>query len=52
MLTVVATDGCDVQPRMYESIIINPGERYDFIITTNQKNGDYWIRADGIDGVC
>ena len=49
MLTVVATDGFEVHPRVYQSVIINPGERYDFIITANQTNGSYWIRADGMD---
>ena len=51
MLTVVATDGFDVQPRVYQSVVINPGERYDFIIKADQTDGSYWIRADGMD-VC
>lgn len=28
-----------------QSFIINPGERYDFVITANQKIDNYWIRA-------
>lgn len=49
ILTVVASDGFEVEARNFESIIINPGERFDFIITANQTVGDYWIRADGMD---
>ena len=48
MLQAVASDGYDFQPRNFESIIINPGERFDFIITANQTVGDYWIRADSM----
>ena len=28
-----------------ESLIINPGERYDVIITASQSVDSYWIRA-------
>ncbi|CAL1527059.1 unnamed protein product [Lymnaea stagnalis] len=44
-LTLVASDGYDLQPVVVESIIINPGERYDFFITTNQSVRNYWVRA-------
>jgi len=49
VLTVVSSDGFEVQPREFESLIINPGERYDFIITANQPATDYWIRVDGME---
>ena len=48
-LTIVSSDGYDVKPREFESFIINPGERYDFIITANQTIGNYWIRADTLE---
>jgi len=40
-----------VEPTPVESVIINPGERYDFIITANQSVGNYWIRVDSME-VC
>ncbi|XP_069141618.1 uncharacterized protein [Argopecten irradians] len=48
-LTIVASDGYDVKPVDAESFIINPGERYDFIITANQTVGNYWIRAETLE---
>jgi L-ascorbate oxidase len=30
------------------SLIISAGERYDFIITTNQAISSYWIRLHGL----
>ena len=44
-LTVVASDGYDVEDAIVESLIINPGERFDFLITANQSIGNYWLRA-------
>ncbi|XP_066921710.1 uncharacterized protein [Clytia hemisphaerica] len=46
MLSIVATDGYEVEPVPVESLIINPGERYDFILTANQTVGNYWVRCD------
>lgn len=48
-LTVIASDGFDVQPVNAESFIINPGERYDFTIVTNQNADNYWIRAETLE---
>ena len=47
-LTVVSTDGFDVDPRTFESIIISPGERFDFTITADQNIDNYWIRVDSV----
>ncbi|CAL1531522.1 unnamed protein product [Lymnaea stagnalis] len=44
-ITLVATDGYDLQPVVVESIIVNEGERYDFVVAANQTVGNYWIRA-------
>ncbi|XP_052281150.1 uncharacterized protein LOC127878662 [Dreissena polymorpha] len=35
-LTVVASDGYDIDPEEMESFVINPGERFDFEIMANQ----------------
>ena len=45
MLKMVASDGYDFQAIDVESFIINPGERYDFLLEANQSYGNYWIRA-------
>lgn len=42
--SVVASDGYDLEPVECESFIINPGERYDFVLNANQPVGNYWIR--------
>lgn len=44
-LIMVASDGYDFEPIVVESFIINPGERYDFLLRANQAYGNYWIRA-------
>ena len=49
MLSIVAMDGYDVVPMMFESFIINPGERFDFILSADQAIADYWIRVDGME---
>ncbi|XP_052779171.1 uncharacterized protein LOC128216597 [Mya arenaria] len=44
-ITVIASDGYDIEQVEAESFIINPGERYDFILTADQEVGNYWIRG-------
>ncbi|KAF7993644.1 hypothetical protein HCN44_010239 [Aphidius gifuensis] len=44
-LTVIATDGENVRPRVVNTIASFPAERYDFIINANQKPGNYWIQV-------
>ncbi|XP_065652013.1 uncharacterized protein LOC100198324 [Hydra vulgaris] len=48
-LEVISSDGYDIEPWIVESFIINPGERYDFILTADQPYGNYWIRADSLE---
>ena len=48
-LTIISTDGYEVEPWVVESFIINPGERYDFILDANQPYGNYWIRAESME---
>lgn len=52
LLEVVASDGYDLKPMVVESFIINPGERFDFLITANQTVGNYWIRGESIEVCC
>ena len=44
-ISIVASDGYDIKPMVVESFIINPGERYDFLLEANQQYDNYWIRA-------
>ncbi|KAG7209471.1 hypothetical protein KM043_015558 [Ampulex compressa] len=50
-LQVIETDGQPIQPVVVNSIVSFAGERYDFIIDTNQTIGSYWIQVRGI-GPC
>lgn len=44
-LTIVASDGYDLEPVTAESFVINPGERFDFEITADKDIKNYWIRG-------
>ncbi|XP_013416914.1 laccase-2 [Lingula anatina] len=47
-LTVVASDGFEMEPVEVQSLLINPGERYDFLITADRPNAAYWLRAESL----
>ena len=49
MLSIISMDGYNVVPMSFESFIINPGERFDFILSADQPTMDYWIRVDGME---
>ncbi|CAF3560712.1 unnamed protein product [Rotaria sp. Silwood1] len=46
-LTVIAIDGAYVEPYKTQQLWIYIGQRYDFLVTMNQRSpsGVYWIRA-------
>lgn len=44
-LTVISSDAFYIESTIVESFIVNPGERFDFLLTANQSVGNYWIRA-------
>ena len=50
-LTVIATDGQDIQPiGDVDYVIVQSGERYDFVLNANQDPGKYyWIRAETLE---
>ncbi len=49
-LIVVNTDGYWTRPtRPADYIIIHSGERYDFILTANQRQKNYWMRAETLE---
>ncbi|XP_064606091.1 uncharacterized protein LOC135470972 [Liolophura sinensis] len=49
LITVVASDGYDLEPMTVESFVINPGERFDFILNATQPVGNYWIRGETLE---
>ena len=46
-LTVIASDGSSIEPTVVEQIHFTSGERYDFIVETNQEPRDYSIQMKG-----
>lgn len=48
---MIASDSYNVQPRRFDTIILNAGERFDLIVKTNHTSGDFWIRVRGL-GIC
>lgn len=48
-LIVVASDGYDMKPRKVESLVINPGERFDFLLEANHAVNNYWLRANSME---
>ena len=42
---IVASDGFELEPHIVDIFVINPGERFDFIIKANQAPENYWIRG-------
>ncbi|XP_035721855.1 laccase-2-like [Vespa mandarinia] len=50
-LTVIASDGEDLEPVVVDKIVSVTGERYDFILNANQSSGSYWIQLRGL-GEC
>ena len=48
LLTMVSSDGYDFETTIVQSFIINPGERFDFIINTTD-DGNHWIRVHSME---
>ncbi|KAH3771415.1 hypothetical protein DPMN_172732, partial [Dreissena polymorpha] len=47
-LSVIASDGYDMKPVLVDSITIFAGERYDFVLSANQKPDNYWLYVMGL----
>ncbi|XP_046632663.1 laccase-like [Daphnia pulicaria] len=47
-LLVIASDGNDIQPIEVDSVVIDAGERYDFVVNADQEISSYWIRLHGL----
>lgn len=50
-LHVVGADGHNVHTHTVESVIVQPGERYDIWLNTTDslQKGNYWIRAETLE---
>ncbi|XP_062608275.1 uncharacterized protein LOC134270113 [Saccostrea cucullata] len=51
VITIIESDGYPVQPKTVESFVINPGERFDFILEANQTIDNYWIRGKTLERI-
>ncbi|XP_053620154.1 uncharacterized protein LOC128680776 [Plodia interpunctella] len=47
-ITVIASDGYDLEPITATSLVTYAGERYDFILDANSEIDNYWIRFRGL----
>jgi FtsP/CotA-like multicopper oxidase with cupredoxin domain len=51
-LRVIATDGFFIEPILADFLIVNTGERYDFLLDANQAAGtDFLIRAETLEAL-
>ncbi|XP_017757142.1 PREDICTED: laccase-4-like isoform X2 [Eufriesea mexicana] len=47
-MNIISTDGRDIEPVKAESLVSYAGERFDFIVETNQNVDNFWIRFRGL----
>ncbi|XP_064615679.1 uncharacterized protein LOC135479706 [Liolophura sinensis] len=47
-LEVIASDGAPFEPYTVDSIVVYAGERFDFILTANETEANYWLRLQGL----
>ncbi|KAI5644658.1 multicopper oxidase domain-containing protein [Phthorimaea operculella] len=47
-ITVIASDGFDLEPITATSLVTYAGERFDFIIDADNEIDNYWIRFRGL----
>lgn len=47
---VIALDGAYVERSTFDSVILTPGERVDFILDANNTVGNYWINISTLNG--
>ncbi|KAL5012009.1 hypothetical protein ScPMuIL_010560 [Solemya velum] len=48
VIEVIATDGSPVKGVVVDSVVVQTGERYDFVLHANQPIDNYWFRVLGI----
>ncbi|RVE44181.1 hypothetical protein evm_011175 [Chilo suppressalis] len=47
-ITIIASDGYDLEPITATSLVTYAGERYDFILDADNEIDNYWIRFRGL----
>ena len=51
-LRVIATDGFFIKPISADFVIVNTGERYDFLLDANSNGTDFLMRAETLEVRC
>ena len=46
--TIIASDGRFLEPCEVTSLVMYPGERFDFILNANQPISSYWFKFKGL----
>ncbi|KAL5273378.1 hypothetical protein ACFFRR_000234 [Megaselia abdita] len=49
-LLLISVDGNDIEAIKISSFVIMPAQRFDFVLTANQKVDNYWIQVRGLTG--
>ncbi|XP_076296818.1 uncharacterized protein LOC143217023 [Lasioglossum baleicum] len=47
-MTVISSDGRDIEPVHGKTLVSYAGERFDFVVEANQRIDNYWIRVRGL----
>ncbi|KAL5234168.1 hypothetical protein ACI65C_001578 [Semiaphis heraclei] len=47
-VTMIATDGYNIQPVVVDSFVSYAGERWDFVVEATANVGNYWMRFRGL----
>ncbi|RZF45560.1 hypothetical protein LSTR_LSTR016803, partial [Laodelphax striatellus] len=47
-MTILSSDGGDIQPIEAATLVSYAGERWDFVLNANATVGNYWIRFKGL----
>eukprot|EP00057_Strongylocentrotus_purpuratus_P006763 XP_011661237.1 PREDICTED: laccase-2 [Strongylocentrotus purpuratus] len=47
-LTIISSEGGDIEPVDVDAFVIYAGERFDFVVNANQTTGNYWLRVKGL----
>lgn len=47
-MTIIASDGADIEPIRATSLVLNGGERFDFVLEANRNVSNYWMHVQGM----
>ena len=46
VMTLLSTDGYPVHPYEVDSVYMDSGDRWDFVINANKEVGNYWLKVE------